>query len=955
MRKLLRTAVVTAVAALAAWSPAPPEASASSADLDYRSCQCETGAGNGACQHFLRNPLGPTDEPCWCDKCRNGVTGQKHDGKTIPAGWNPTLFEQGNLECYLKRHAVAWGINCSECVTNDKPWPDGGSGKPGTIPEKDFAGRPARQTVLARLDIEKKLSKKPDEWVLAYNRHFYVATDIGGIKVKTPGGGSRMLSRHEWLHLMIERAEFARREWVRNLGEPIVMKTSTQRPIALYLLDKFRDFERVGQTYFKNPGSRGLRGPIAELCDAMCLTGITFSLEEAGDDHQMQVHMRHEVSHALLSMWGSLETRPKSLPVWLDEGLSHWLVKTLEKHRDEVFYCVGEGLGGPSRGGAKGGGGPAWSGKDWEKDVARFIQQDKIGAIEELLGKTVLSDLKEEDQKRAWSILDLCLTEWREPFVKMLVALRKEQNVREAFTQNLGCTPEQFDQRWRDRVLGRRKSMATSPADAAPEAADAPGARDRAAIRSEQDPKTLAYKVRQLGEVKDAKTVQVVVDVLAQDNDLPRETALVTLLAVKDPACREAIWTYGLAHPEGVVRAYVARVCGRLKLTAALPKLDAQLDDKNWYARAEAAVACGTMRHIKSMAGMRRMTESDASDKARVGAMDALALYGEEASTAVPIVAKLLESSHWQLRIAAAQCLGEIGAMTSVEPLIARFESEPTGRIADDIWLALTKITRDDLGRKPENWRKWWDREKSSSPGGLPKRPPPPDEKAAKKGPDPNDPRTTRADMPAAPYFGVEIYSNRVAFVCDTSESMSELFTPDPAGAKALTREYSGRDKLSICKEEVAQALAALDPRAHFNVVSFGTQVKSFKPAPVQANPGNVEAARSFLKSLRPVGETNYYDALKAALDLGAAPDTNPDFRATPDTITFLTDGEPTKGDIIDADVLAEWYTGLNRYARVKTHTITFGLISVDTKLLREIAERNGGKFTLVPEKKITR
>ena len=104
--------------------------------------------------------------------------------------------------------------------------------------------------------------------------------------------------------------------------------------------------------------------------------------------------------------------------------------------------------------------------------------------------------------------------------------------------------------------------------------------------------------------------------------------------------------------------------------------------------------------------------------------------------------------------------------------------------------------------------------------------------------------------------------------------------------------------------------------------------------------------------SLKAVGETNYYDALKAALDVGDAPDDNPDFRPTPDTITFLTDGEPTKGDIVDADVLAEWYTGLNRYARVKTHTITFGLISVDTKLLRDIAERNGGRFTLVPEKK---
>src|SRR6185369_11510002 len=109
-----------------------------------------------------------------------------------------------------------------------------------------------------------------------------------------------------------------------------------------------------------------------------------------------------------------------------------------------------------------------------------------------------------------------------------------------------------------------------------------------------------------------------------------------------------------------------------------------------------------------------------------------------------------------------------------------------------------------------------------------------------------------------------------------------------------------------------------------------------------------------WLKSIPGAGETNYYDALKAALDIGNNPDTNPDFKATPDTITFLTDGEPTKGDIVDADTLIEWYTGLNRYARVKTHTITFGTIDVDMQLLHGLAERNGGKFTLVPEKPAT-
>jgi hypothetical protein len=435
---------------------------------------------------------------------------------------------------------------------------------------------------------------------------------------------------------------------------------------------------------------------------------------------------------------------------------------------------------------------------------------------------------------------------------------------------------------------------------------------------------------------------------MAQNRDLPRETALVALLRTKDPECLETLWNHGLSHADGIVRAYVARICGRLKLTAALPRLEAQLADKNWYARAEAAIACGTLRHVKAMSALRTMVASDPAEKAQLAAMDAIAMFGPDASAAVPVLARQLDSAQWQLRVGAAQALAEIGKMEAVDALVTRMEKE-TGRVADEIFSSLKKITRDDLGRKPENWRKWWDTEKANSRGGLPKRPDAKDPATRPKGPDPDDPRATRDSVPP-PVFGVEIYSSRVAFVVDTSASMLRLFDPDPVFARSLSREYRGSDKLTIAKEEVAQALAGLDPRAHFNVVAYNTTVRSFRQNPVPASPGNVEQAVQFLQGLLGTGETNYFDALRSALDLGDEPDTNANFRSTPDTITFLTDGEPTMGDVTDADTLLEWFTGLNRYARVKTHTITFGTVNVDLPLLRGMAERNGGVFTLVPE-----
>jgi hypothetical protein len=229
----------------------------------------------------------------------------------------------------------------------------------------------------------------------------------------------------------------------------------------------------------------------------------------------------------------------------------------------------------------------------------------------------------------------------------------------------------------------------------------------------------------------------------------------------------------------------------------------------------------------------------------------------------------------------------------------------------------------------------------------MPKRPEKPkeDPKAPKK-----DMNERYGEVPR--YYGIELYSSRIGFVLDTSLSMAQRFEPDASAAAALSRNYTGGDKLTICKEEIAQALKTLDSRAHFSVIVFNTQVRAYKRNPIPASQGNIDSAVSWIRGLPPAGETNYYDGLRAALDLDESPDDLPNFRSTPDTLTFLTDGSPTQGEITDRDTILEWYTSLNRFARIRTHVICFGTTDVDLVLLQGMAERNGGRFVQVPGKR---
>jgi hypothetical protein len=888
-------------------------------------CACKTGFG--ACQHWLGVPGSVTADPCYCDRCREGA---KHTGKDVPDGMNPLCFASTRSACYLKRHAVAWHLACSECAKNERCCPversefcpdcDDGASDPLA---KDDMGRPAKETVLARLEAESKLADEED-FVVLYNRHFYVVTDLRNVKVKMKSG-FKVFNTHEYSHLMLERAEMARKEFVQAFGDRIVIR----EPVAIFLPQRQSTAETFQAAYIGSPRANQLYGGSdnSSFVGGMCANGFCASGEKYNPDEGLHFTMRHMIGHALMSTWVVADGNNRSLPRWLFEGSAHWLSRCQDRFKDEATFCADEGQ--PVSG----------SGKGWEADCARMAARPRLESIEKLFGKTAIGQLTLEDQQRAWSYVDLCLKEWRDPFLKVLADIRQQKEVRDSFMKHLLCTPEVFDERWAKRVTGRRRSMGPQADEDELAENETPGSRERKALRAEQDLPALAARIRALGTVDDPETVSTLLDLFARNSELVRETAMVALLKMKAPACLERIGGAGLVHQDGMVRAYAARACGKKQVRSALPALRAMIaGDRHWLARAEAAIACGAMKDEEALEAIRRAVTSDAAEKTKLAAMDALGLFGEVAAASVPLVAAHLDAPQWQLRVGACQSLGAIGSMAGVDPLLERMQKE-TGHVHEEIHDALKAICRCDQGPWYAEWKKWWDRQREIVGAGLPPRPPKPKvDHDARYAPGPR-------------YYGIHIYSNKIGFVLDTSLSMDSRFEPDPRVAQALSREYSGSTKLAICKEEITQTLGSLDSRAHFSIIVFNTRIDSFKSNPVPASAANVAAAQGWLQSLPPAGETNYYGGLRAALNLGDSSEPSQGFGDTPDTLTFLTDGMPTQGEITDADTLLEWYTSLNRYARIRTHVIAFGTKGVDLVVLRKMADRNGGRFVHVAER----
>jgi HEAT repeat protein len=834
-----------------------------------------------------------------------------------PEGWSGECMGSQKVPCFWKRHAASWGITCLACL-RDKECP--ACDEVAHLPDAAALERLEKQARLEGDSAKRRV-------LVGTSAHFYVATDILSLKLLTQEGGPRVADQHEVVHLFLERAEKAYDDFVDAVGG-FGDDVRLGQPMAIYLAQRKNKKEAWQAAYFGSASTDMLYGGNDGRVAGMCWNGFALSADEAPTDRDLHASVRHMIGHILFSCWHGVSPFQKNCPKWAFAGVADWLCKSDPLFVDWTVFCSDEGPG------------PNGTGKDWDTK-ARAIAGGRHDPIEKLFGVASLSHLTFDDLVRSWSYMDLMLREDRERWLATLREIRDGTEPAIAFQKGLGMSPEEFDKRWADRLAGRRKTMGDVARDASGRDAVTVAKKSLSRVKTEQDPQLLAALLRGFERVPDVEVAEVVLSRLPVESDLVRETIVLLLDKTEAPEVVAWLREKGLTDPAPMVRAYVARAIGDLKDAAARPALETMLDDPHWLARANAARSLAILAAPESVPALVAKAE-DANEKAWISKADALATFGDVAHGATAVVAAHLGAPDWQTRLTACRALAKMGDAGAMDALIERLETEG-GRLRKEILAALRAVSHENFADNPQTWRTWW---KGQKPKGIP----PPDPQAPHN---PEDDRYAKPKTPPTPdeptYYGRRIFSQSVLFVIDVSLSM-DTFIKIPPDAAAKLGQLQNGPRIDVAKAAVSNAIRKLDPRARFNVVFFSTNVRPWQPTLVPANDANKNAALDAIRAASLEDETNVYGALKAAVGLHEKPTLTATLDPIPDTIYFMTDGTPTRGEIVETEPLLSWMRDVNRFAKVELHVIAMGNLGVDLAFLERLATENGGEFVHVPD-----
>jgi len=448
-----------------------------------------------------------------------------------------------------------------------------------------------------------------------------------------------------------------------------------------------------------------------------------------------------------------------------------------------------------------------------------------------------------------------------------------------------------------------------------------------------------------LDDVPGPAATAALLPALADDSSSVRERARDVLASRTGDGDLAVLASDGLRHPEVEVRRRCADALAFAGAGASphAEPLSRLLRDRDPTVRESAAAALGATGHrgqasvVAAALRKERVPEvrgalllalhlldaGEAAEEARrTAARDrdgppctaALRVLGASDPAGAVLAARgLLDHGAWEVRIAAAGVLGREGRdRVAVEALLGALRREERTRVLAALGAALEKVTGVPLGEDPDRWRKWWDEHgrewspRTPPPGG---RPPPP---------------ATGDGHTVARFYDIPVDGDRLAFVIDTSRSMTD---PARLGEEAT--------KMQLAIAEIAKTLGSLRTGMSFNLVAFDTEVRRWQPRSVPATPGSKHEALRFLQKQQLEGRTNIFDALAAALE-------DPEV----DTAFLLTDGAPSAGEETGRTGFLHGLAHLRRWRPVRVHCVEVGRSNTGSRwrgFLEEVAAAADG------------
>ncbi len=145
-------------------------------------------------------------------------------------------------------------------------------------------------------------------------------------------------------------------------------------------------------------------------------------------------------------------------------------------------------------------------------------------------------------------------------------------------------------------------------------------------------------------------------------------------------------------------------------------------------------------------------------------------------------------------------------------------------------------------------------------------------------------------------------------------------------------------EKIEQAKQALKFVLDNLREGDLFNIIAYDSEVESFRPELERYNGKTRKQALGFVESLYAGGATNIHGALSTAMEM-LADSSRPNF------IIFLTDGQPTVGEVNESKIVE----ATQQSNRVRARLIGFGVgYDVNSRLLERLCRANFGRSEYV-------